>query len=95
MRRVIALVGAACTYGSPGRLAPPVHTPLGDAPLPPASNPLRSRRSAAVVTAQLRPSDAAVTWFGGATCANSFVPLIKTIVVLEQGVCQRVPGEAE
>ena len=47
------------------------------------------------MTAQLRPSDAAVTWFGGATCANSFVPLIKTIVVLEQGVCQRVPGEAE
>jgi hypothetical protein len=43
--------------------------------------------------AQLRSSDAMVSWFSSSDC-KADLPNVKTLVVLSQGVCQRVPGDA-
>ena len=45
--------------------------------------------SAVLAAAQLRPQDAAVTWWSSPACAADSG---STVVVLEADVCQRVPG---
>lgn len=54
----------------------------------------------APAAAQLRPEDAALTWYSSASCgAAAFdggsmpdASLHQTLVVVEQGTCERVPG---
>lgn len=48
----------------------------------------------AVASAQLRSTDALVSWFSASDCKTDQKTQVKTMVILSQGICNRVPGDA-